>query len=108
MRKQIPNPTTIPAHPRPTTPANSAFRIHLVPHLDSRRSLRFDAITPDLRVIDPALRIGLSAINALGTNKPAFKVVSRVHAEIRVEKAGKFYINDTKSSSGGPYIHDYI
>jgi pSer/pThr/pTyr-binding forkhead associated (FHA) protein len=97
--------------PAVATPANSAFRIRLVPHLDSRRSLRFDAITRDLRAIDPALRIGrftdrsgmgLSAVNALGTNKLAFKskVVSRAHAEIWVEKGGKFYIKDTKSSSG--------
>ena len=93
------------------TPANATFCIRLVPHLDSRRSLRFDAITRDLREIDPALRIGrftdrsgmgLAAVNALGTNKLAFKskVVSRAHAEIWVEKGGKFLIKDTKSSSG--------
>ncbi|KIL60360.1 hypothetical protein M378DRAFT_923051 [Amanita muscaria Koide BX008] len=95
----------------PPSGANQTFRIRLVPHLDSRRSLRFDAITRELKDGDAALRIGrftdrsgmgLSAVNALGSNKLAFKskVVSRAHAEIWVEKAGKFFIKDTKSSSG--------
>jgi pSer/pThr/pTyr-binding forkhead associated (FHA) protein len=46
--------------------------------------------------------MGLAAVNALGTNKLAFKskVVSRAHAEIWVEGGGKFFIRDTKSSSG--------
>lgn len=46
--------------------------------------------------------IGLAAVNALGSNKLAFrsKVVSRAHAEIWVEHGAKFYIKDTKSSSG--------
>ncbi|PPQ76646.1 hypothetical protein CVT26_013900, partial [Gymnopilus dilepis] len=86
-------------------------RIRLVPHLDSRRSLRFDAIGRDLKEGDPALRIGrftdrsglgLAAVNAMGSNKLAFrsKVVSRAHAEIWVESGGRFYVKDTKSSSG--------
>ncbi|KAJ7930817.1 hypothetical protein B0H13DRAFT_2651742 [Mycena leptocephala] len=65
-----------------------SHRIRLVPHLDSRRSLRFDAISRDLRAGEPALRIGrftdrsglgLAAVNALSMNKIAFKskVVSR-------------------------------
>ncbi|KAJ2932447.1 hypothetical protein H1R20_g4659, partial [Candolleomyces eurysporus] len=94
------NPNTAPSH-----------RIRLVPHLDNRRNLRFDAISRDLREGDPALRIGrftdrsglgLAAVNALNSNKLAFKskVVSRAHAEIWVEMGGKFYIRDTKSSSG--------
>ena len=60
---------------------------------------------------DPPLRVGrftdrsglgLAAVNALNSNKLAFKskVVSRAHAEIWVETGGKFYIKDTKSSSG--------
>ncbi|KAJ7816010.1 hypothetical protein B0H13DRAFT_2460893, partial [Mycena leptocephala] len=62
---------------------------------------------------EPALRIGrftdrsglgLAAVNALSTNKIAFKskVVSRVHAEVWIEDPGapKFFIWDTKSSSG--------
>ncbi|KAI0777592.1 SMAD/FHA domain-containing protein [Trametes elegans] len=88
-----------------------AHRIRLVPHLDSRRSLRFDPISRDVREGDPPLRIGrftdrsglgLAAANAMGSNKLAFKskVVSRAHAEIWVEAGGRFYIRDTKSSSG--------
>ncbi|KAF8186592.1 SMAD/FHA domain-containing protein [Mycena galopus ATCC 62051] len=89
-------------------------RIRLVPHLDSRRSLRFDPIARDLKPGEPALRIGrftdrsglgLAAVNALSTNKIAFKskVVSRAHAEVWVEHDGggtRFLIRDTKSSSG--------
>ncbi|KAH9919455.1 SMAD/FHA domain-containing protein [Epithele typhae] len=70
-----------------------AHRIRLVPHLDSRRSLRFDPISRDVREGDAPLRIGrftdrsgmgIAAANAIGSNKLAFKskVVSRAHAEI--------------------------
>ena len=87
-----------------------AHRIRLVPHLDSRRSLRFDPISRDVREGDSPLRIGrftdrsgmgLAAANAVGS-KLAFKskVVSRAHAEIWVESGGRFFIRDTKSSSG--------
>ena len=115
------NFTSRPTQPPPgaittaTTPAttanlNTAHRIRLVPHLDTRRSLRFDAISRDLKEGDPSLRIGrftdrsgmgLAAVNALGSNKLAFrsKVVSRAHAEIWVER-GMFFVKDTKSSSG--------
>ncbi|KAI0691437.1 hypothetical protein BC835DRAFT_1547369 [Cytidiella melzeri] len=86
-------------------------RIRLVPHLDSRRSLKFEPIVREVREGEQPLRIGrftdrsglgLAAANALGSNKLAFKskVVSRAHAEIWVENGGKFYIRDTKSSSG--------
>ncbi|KAG2346372.1 hypothetical protein BDR05DRAFT_997366 [Suillus weaverae] len=89
---------------------NQTHRIRLVPHLDSRRTLRFDPITRDLKDNDTPLRIGrftdrsgigLAAVNALNTNKLAFKskVVSRAHAEIWADN-GKFFIKDTKSSSG--------
>ncbi|KAJ7136330.1 hypothetical protein C8R43DRAFT_894032, partial [Mycena crocata] len=104
----------------------ATHRIRLVPHLDSRRSLRFDPIARDLKEAEPALRIGrftdrsglgLAAVNALSTNKIAFKskVVSRAHAEVWVEAASasnsasgagptptppRFFIRDTKSSSG--------
>ncbi|KAG6370484.1 SMAD/FHA domain-containing protein [Boletus reticuloceps] len=89
---------------------NQAHRIRLVPHLDSRRTLRFEPITRDLKDDDPPLRIGrftdrsgigLNASNLLSSNKLAFKskVVSRSHAEIWLE-SGKFFIKDTKSSSG--------
>lgn len=94
-----------------TNPTAPSHRIRLVPHLDNRRNLRFDAISRDLREGDPALRIGrftdrsglgLAAVNALNSNKLAFKskVVSRAHAEIWAETGGKFFIRDTKSSSG--------
>ncbi|KAJ7255593.1 hypothetical protein C8J57DRAFT_1075303 [Mycena rebaudengoi] len=118
-----PSTTAVPPPVAPAvTPNNTAnaaaptHRLRLVPHLDSRRSLRFDPIARDLRAGEPALRIGrftdrsglgLSAVNALSTNKIAFKskVVSRAHAEVWVEGASggggvKFYIRDTKSSSG--------
>lgn len=89
---------------------NPTHRIRLVPHLDSRRTLRFEPITRDLKDNDSPLRIGrftdrsgigLAAVNALNTNKLAFKskVVSRAHAEIWTDNS-KFYIKDTKSSSG--------
>ncbi|KAF8552308.1 hypothetical protein OG21DRAFT_1384005, partial [Imleria badia] len=89
---------------------NQAHRIRLVPHLDSRRTLRFEPITRDLKDDDAPLRIGrftdrsgigLNAANLLSSNKLAFKskVVSRSHAEIWLD-SGKFFIRDTKSSSG--------
>ena len=82
-----------------------------MPHLDSRRSLRFDPITRDVVEGDAALRIGrftersgiaVSQANALNSNKLAFKskVVSRAHAEVWCDHGGKFFIKDTKSSSG--------
>ncbi|OAX33675.1 SMAD/FHA domain-containing protein [Rhizopogon vinicolor AM-OR11-026] len=100
--------TTFAASPNNTN--TSSHRIRLVPHLDSRRTLRFEPISRDLKDGDTPLRIGrftdrsgigLASINALSTNKLAFKskVVSRAHAEIWSEH-GKFYIKDTKSSSG--------
>ncbi|KAI0635058.1 SMAD/FHA domain-containing protein [Trametes polyzona] len=95
----------------PAAGTGPSHRIRLVPHLDSRRSLRFDPISRDVREGDPPLRIGrftdrsglgLAAANAMGSNKLAFKskVVSRAHAEIWVEAGGRFFIRDTKSSSG--------
>ena len=92
------NPSSRPSH-----------RIRLVPHLDSRRSLKFDPISRDVKEGDAPLRIGrftdrsgLGIANAPGSNKLAFKskVVSRAHAEIWAETGGKFFIRDTKSSSG--------
>ncbi|KAF9442338.1 hypothetical protein P691DRAFT_779454 [Macrolepiota fuliginosa MF-IS2] len=100
-----------PAHP--PSPALQASRASRRNNASSpnQRSLRFGPISRDLRNGDPVLRIvrfadrsglGLSAINSLNSNKLAFrsKVVSRAHAEIWVEGGGKFYIRDTKSSSG--------
>ena len=97
--------------PSTTAPNTPTHRIRLVPHLDTRRSLRFDAITRTLKEGDPALRIGrftdrsglgLAGINNSTSSKLAFrsKVVSRAHAEIWVETGGRFFVKDTKSSSG--------
>ncbi|KAE9406936.1 hypothetical protein BT96DRAFT_851277 [Gymnopus androsaceus JB14] len=111
------NNATHSAHAHLAPPARGMHRIRLVPHLENRRSLKFDAITRDLSPSSPPLRIGrftdrsglgVNAVNALGSNKLAFKskVVSRAHAEIWVESSGagasnvKFFIKDTKSSSG--------
>lgn len=105
-RTAVAGPTASSAHN-----SSSTHRIRLVPHLASRTSLRFDPICRDVREGDPPLRIGrftdrsglgLAAANALGSNKLAFKskVVSRAHAEIWVESGGRFFIKDTKSSSG--------
>lgn len=100
---------------RPVAPAPSStgapHRIRLVPHLDSRRTLCFEAICRNVKEGDTPLRIGrftdrsgsgLAAANTMNSNKLAFKskVVSRAHAEIWVEAGGKFFIKDTKSSSG--------
>ena len=108
-------PQSPPLQPQTTLSATNnsssrpSHRIRLVPHLDSRRSLRFDPISRDVKEGDPPLRIGrftdrsgLGVINAPGSNKLAFKskVVSRAHAEIWAETGGKFFIRDTKSSSG--------
>ncbi|KAI0300549.1 hypothetical protein B0F90DRAFT_1723865 [Multifurca ochricompacta] len=108
-----PQPSTMPAFSGvpPPTSTGASHRIRLVPHLDSRRSLRFEPITRDVGEGDPALRIGrftersgmgISQANALNSNKLAFKskVVSRAHAEVWCEAGAKFYIKDTKSSSG--------
>ncbi|CAK5276770.1 unnamed protein product [Mycena citricolor] len=123
--RTAPIPSATLSSPHPATgasaaaaagsPSGTGHRLRLVPHIDSRRSLRFDPITRELRGSDPALRIGrftdrsgigIAAVNALSTNKIAFKskVVSRAHAEVWVEEGQesgpKFFIRDTKSSSG--------
>ncbi|KAF9069193.1 hypothetical protein BDP27DRAFT_1325778 [Rhodocollybia butyracea] len=120
-----PRPATASsAVPHRTAPSDSKagpFRLRLVPHLESNRSLRFDVITRDMRPGDPVIRIGrftdrngnnttASSINSNPhTFKLAFrsKVVSRAHAEIWVEAgptasspSPKFFIRDTGSSSG--------
>lgn len=108
-----PQPSSLPVLFNMPVPISTgaSHRIRLVPHLDSRRSLRFDPITRDVVEGDPALRIGrftersgmaISQANALNSNKLAFKskVVSRAHAEVWCEPGGKFFIKDTKSSSG--------
>ncbi|KAH7915498.1 SMAD/FHA domain-containing protein [Hygrophoropsis aurantiaca] len=106
----LPVPSAVNRGASGSSATPSYHRIRLVPHLDSRRTLRFEPITRDLKDGDLPLRIGrftdrsgigLAAANALSSNKLAFKskVVSRAHAEIWSEGA-KFLIKDTKSSSG--------
>ncbi|KAJ7835719.1 SMAD/FHA domain-containing protein [Mycena olivaceomarginata] len=95
-----------------STVSGVAHRIRLVPYLDS--PLPFHAITRDLRSGDSPLGIGrFPDRNGLGDapNTIAFnsKVVSRVHVEIWVQVGNgncrqgggiRFFIRDTKSSSG--------
>lgn len=105
-----PAPAVDPTLSTRTGNSNSpSHRIRLVPHLDSNRSLHFDPIARDVHEGDSPLRIGRFTDRSGGptslsqnSNKIAFrsKVVSRAHAEIWCEPGGKFYIKDTKSSSG--------
>lgn len=90
------------------TPATGqTYRLRLVPHLESSRSLHFEPVDRDV----PAhltMRVGRFTDRSHHTNSTsdpsriAFKskVVSRGHAEIWADEAGKFFIKDTKSSSG--------
>ncbi|GAA5903757.1 hypothetical protein JCM8208_006569 [Rhodotorula glutinis] len=96
-------------------------KLRLVPHLESSRSLHFDPIERDLapfaivrvgRFTDRSQQHGGASGGATSANaqrgtatepaRVAFKskVVSRGHAEVWVDDAGKFFIRDTKSSSG--------
>ncbi|KAG0252221.1 hypothetical protein BG011_007115 [Mortierella polycephala] len=85
----------------PATPATATVpHIRIVPHLDAPRSLHFDVVDKDI----PdgfVLKIGRFTDKQALPNRVTFKskVVSRGHAEIYTEQ-GKFYIRDTKSSSG--------
>ena len=93
-----PSPTAEPQH------------LRLVPHLESNRSLHFDPVDRNLapfavvsvgRFTDRAAPP--SAISSpTDPTKVAFKskVVSRGHADIWTDDFGKFFIKDTKSSSG--------
>ncbi|GAA5825586.1 hypothetical protein JCM11251_000295 [Rhodosporidiobolus azoricus] len=92
--------------------SGTVHKLRLVPHLESSRSLHFDPIERDLapsaivRVGRFTDRHGGSSNASQGTAQDparvAFKskVVSRGHAEIWVDDGGKFFIRDTKSSSG--------
>lgn len=91
--------------PSPTTGSTETHRIRLVPHLESSRSLHFDPIDRDLASF-VVLRVGRftdrSNSGQTDPHKIAFKskVVSRGHAEVWCDSAGKYFIKDTKSSSG--------
>ncbi|KAF8930144.1 hypothetical protein BGZ58_008437 [Dissophora ornata] len=74
--------------------------IRIVPHLDAPRSLHFDVVDKDVSE-GFVLKIGRFTDKQTLPNRVTFKskVVSRGHAEIFTEN-GKFFIRDTKSSSG--------
>ncbi|KAF9938729.1 hypothetical protein BGZ67_010493 [Mortierella alpina] len=74
--------------------------IRIVPHLDAPRSLHFEVVDKDVPE-GFVLKIGRFTDKQALPNRVTFKskVVSRGHAEIFTEN-GKFYIRDTKSSSG--------
>ncbi|KAI9299815.1 hypothetical protein BJ944DRAFT_273863 [Cunninghamella echinulata] len=74
--------------------------IRIVPHLDTSRSLVFNVIERDIPD-GTVIKIGRFTDKYLTATRITFKskVVSRGHAEIWA-KNGKFYIRDTKSSSG--------
>ncbi|KAF9429875.1 hypothetical protein BGZ94_009137 [Podila epigama] len=74
--------------------------IRIVPHLEAPRSLHFDVVDKDVPE-GFVLKIGRFTDKQALPNRVTFKskVVSRGHAEIFTE-GGKFYIRDTKSSSG--------
>jgi len=83
-RHMVP-PLNIPTTSTNSPPAPGAHRLRLVPHLDSRRSLKFDAVTRDLVVGDAPLRVGRftdrsniagdtnANVSVAGHNKLAFK-----------------------------------
>ncbi|CAG8580232.1 19786_t:CDS:2 [Racocetra fulgida] len=74
--------------------------IRIVPHIDGPRSLHFDIIEREVPE-GVLIKIGRFTDKTQAPNRVTFKskVVSRGHAEIWTE-GGKFYIRDTKSSSG--------
>ncbi|KAF9963675.1 hypothetical protein BGZ70_007249 [Mortierella alpina] len=83
-----------------TTTTPPVPHIRIVPHLDAPRSLHFDVVDKDVPE-GFVLKIGRFTDKQALPNRVTFKskVVSRGHAEIFTEN-GKFYIRDTKSSSG--------
>ncbi|KAK3831102.1 MAG: SMAD/FHA domain-containing protein [Linnemannia gamsii] len=91
-------PGTSSAPPPP--PAAPAPHIRIVPHLDAPRSLHFEVVDKDVPE-GFILKIGRFTDKQALPNRVTFKskVVSRGHAEIYTE-LGRFYIRDTKSSSG--------
>ncbi|KAI1316343.1 hypothetical protein EDD11_010057 [Mortierella claussenii] len=104
-------PAGTPGPPTLTTPATGSSsagasnvpqvpHIRIVPHLDAPRSLHFEVVDKDVPE-GFVLKIGRFTDRQSLPNRITFKskVVSRGHAEIFTEH-GKFYIRDTKSSSG--------
>ncbi|KAK3835955.1 MAG: SMAD/FHA domain-containing protein [Linnemannia elongata] len=93
---------TTPAAPSTSNATSStpAPHIRIVPHLDAPRSLHFEVVDKDVPE-GFVLKIGRFTDKQALPNRVTFKskVVSRGHAEIFTEH-GKFFIRDTKSSSG--------
>ncbi|KAF9984659.1 hypothetical protein BGZ75_003755 [Mortierella antarctica] len=83
-----------------TSNAPPVPHIRIVPHMDAPRSLHFDVVDKDVPE-GFVLKIGRFTDKQALPNRVTFKskVVSRGHAEIYTDR-GKFYIRDTKSSSG--------
>ncbi|KAF9274263.1 hypothetical protein BGZ88_003149 [Linnemannia elongata] len=83
-----------------TTTAAPVPHIRIVPHLDAPRSLHFEVVDKDVPE-GFVLKIGRFTDKQALPNRVTFKskVVSRGHAEIYTER-GRFFIRDTKSSSG--------
>ncbi|KAG8993605.1 hypothetical protein FRB94_010688 [Tulasnella sp. JGI-2019a] len=116
--QQTINPLAMPntSAEQPTSELDrQTYRIRLVPHLESARSLHFEPIIRDVKVSGPPLRVGRFTDRATNpprgnglnpndknSDKVAFrsKVVSRAHAELWVQGKGMFFLKDTKSSSG--------
>ncbi|KAI8341057.1 hypothetical protein BC941DRAFT_415734 [Chlamydoabsidia padenii] len=96
--RTIPDSSHSNREPIETSQPPSHLRI--VPHLDTSRSLVFSVIERDVTDGSP-LKIGRFTDKYSSPTRITFKskVVSRGHAEIWT-KNGKFYIRDTKSSSG--------
>ncbi|KAF9962609.1 hypothetical protein BGZ72_000029 [Mortierella alpina] len=101
-----PGPSSAQAPPLPGSPSAATSNappvphIRIVPHLDAPRSLHFDVVDKDVPE-GFVLKIGRFTDKQALPNRVTFKskVVSRGHAEIYTDR-GKFYIRDTKSSSG--------
>ncbi|KAF9272562.1 hypothetical protein BGZ68_002301 [Mortierella alpina] len=101
-----PGPSSAHAPQTPGSPSAATSgappvpHIRIVPHLDAPRSLHFDVVDKDVPE-GFVLKIGRFTDKQALPNRVTFKskVVSRGHAEIYTDR-GKFYIRDTKSSSG--------
>ncbi|CAG8443192.1 6200_t:CDS:2 [Funneliformis caledonium] len=92
----------------PQPPQDQPPAIRIVPHIEGPRSLHFDIIEREIPE-GVVIKIGRFTDKAHVPNRVTFKskVVSRGHAEIWCE-GGKFFIRDTKSSSGTFLNHNRL
>lgn len=104
----VASPTVEHQPPTPAADPTATYRLRLVPHLESIRSLHFEPVDRSVTAFQ-ILKVGRFTDRSHGhgqgtqdATRIAFKskVVSRGHAEIWADEAGKFHIRDTKSSSG--------